>query len=127
MYKIAIWTGVILTILGVGGYLLSGGVSPTALIPAAFGVLFIILGFLARKESLRKHVMHVAALLSLLGIIGTFKGTIAAVTLLGGGTVERPQAAVAQAVMAITCAVFLLLAIRSFVNARLTPGPTQKP
>jgi hypothetical protein len=126
MFKAAIWTGVILTILGVGGYLYSNGVSPTALIPAGFGILFILLGVLARKESLRKHVMHAAALLSLLGIIGSFKGTVAAVTLLGGGTVERPQAAVAQAIMVVVCVVFLLLAIRSFVNARLKPGPAQK-
>jgi uncharacterized membrane protein len=127
MFKLSIGTGVILTVLGLGGYFMSGGVSPTALIPAAFGVLFILFGFLARKESMRRHAMHGAALLSLLGIAGTFKGTIAAVTLLGGGVVERPQAAIAQAIMAITCFIFLLLAIRSFVNARLKPAPPQNP
>ena len=127
MFKVAIWTGVILTVLGVGGYLFSGGVSPTALIPAAFGIVFIVLGILARKESLRKHVMHVAAVVSLLGIIGSFKGTVAAVILIGGGTVARPQAAIAQAIMAVTCFIFLVLAVRSFVNARLKPAPPQNP
>jgi hypothetical protein len=127
MFKLSIGTGIILTVLGLGGYILSGGVNPTALIPAAFGVLFILFGFLARKESMRRHAMHGAALLSLLGIVGTYKGTIAAITLLGGGVVERPQAAIAQAVMALTCFVFLLLAVRSFVNARLKSAPPQNP
>lgn len=127
MSKLSIVTGIILTVLGLGGYAFSGGVSPTALIPAGFGILFLVFGFLARKESMRRHAMHGAALLSLLGIIGSFKGTIAAVTLLGGGMVERPQAAVAQAIMAVTCVVFLLLAIRSFINARLKPAPPQNP
>ena len=127
MSKLSIVTGIILTVLGLGGYAFSGGVSPTALIPAGFGILFLVFGFLARKESMRRHAMHGAALLSLLGIIGSFKGTIAAITLLGGGVVERPQAAVAQAIMAVTCVVFLLLAIRSFINARLKPAPPQNP
>lgn len=127
MSKLSIVTGIILTVLGLGGYAFSGGVSPTALIPAGFGVLFLVFGYLARTESMRRHAMHGAALLSLLGIIGSFKGTIAAVTLLGGGVVERPQAAIAQAVMAVTCVVFLLLAIRSFINARLKPAPPQNP
>jgi fucose 4-O-acetylase-like acetyltransferase len=127
MSRLSIGTGIILTVLGLGGYAFSGGVSPTALIPAAFGILFIVFGYLARKESMRRHAMHGAALLSLLGIIGSFKGTVAAVTMLGGGVVERPQAAIAQAVMAVTCFIFLVLAIRSFVNARLKPAPPQNP
>ena len=127
MSKLSIGTGIILTVLGLGGYAFSGGVSPTALIPAGFGILFIVLGFLARKESMRRHAMHGAALLSLLGIIGSFKGTVAAVTLLGGGVVERPQAVNVQAIMAVTCVVFLVLAVRSFVNARLKPAPPQNP
>lgn len=127
MSKLSIGTGIILTVLGLGGYAFSGGASPTALIPAAFGILFIVCGYLARKESMRRHAMHGAALLSLLGIIGSFKGTIAAITMLGGGVVERPQAAIAQAIMAVTCFVFLVLAVRSFVNARLKPAPPQNP
>lgn len=127
MTTLSIVTGIILTVLGLGGYAFSGAVSPTALIPAGFGVLFLVFGFLARKESMRRHAMHGAALLSLLGIIGSFNGTVDAVTLLGGGVVDRPQAAIAQAIMAVTCAVFLLLAIRSFVNARLKPAPPQNP
>jgi hypothetical protein len=45
--------------------------SVTALIPAFFGVVFAILGAVALKESLRKHAMHGAVLLTLLAMGGT--------------------------------------------------------
>jgi uncharacterized membrane protein len=125
MFKVSIWTGIILVVLGVAGYLLTGATSPTALIPAAFGIIFIILGFIARKDSLRRHAMHGAAVVSLLGIAGTAGGVLSTITLLGGGTVERPEAAVAKAVMAVICIVFLALAIRSFINARRNPAQPQ--
>jgi hypothetical protein len=125
MFNVSIWTGIILTVLGVGSYLMTGAASPTALIPAAFGTLFIILGFIARKDTLRKHAMHGAAVLSLLGIAGTAGGVLSTLTLLGGGTVERPEAAIAKAAMAVICIVFLILAIRSFINARRNPAQPQ--
>jgi hypothetical protein len=125
MFKVSIGTGILLTVLGVAGYLLTGATSPTALIPVAFGVLFIILGFIARKDSLRRHAMHGAAVVSLLGIAGTVGGVISTITLLGGGTVERPEAAIAKTVMAVICIVFLTLAVRSFINARRNPAPPQ--
>lgn len=125
MFKVSIWTGIILAFLGVGSYLMTGAASPTALIPAAFGILFIILGFIARKDALRRHAMHGAAVLSLLGIAGTASGVLSTLTLLGGGTVERPEAAIAKAAMALICIVFLVLAIRSFINARKNPAQPQ--
>lgn len=118
MVKVAIGTGIVLSALGIIGYAASGAASVTALIPAAFGIVFILLGILARKETLRRHAMHAAAALSLLGIVGTAGGTASALRMMGGATVERPEAAVAQAVMALVCAVFLILAVRSFINAR---------
>ena len=125
MFKVSIWTGIILAVLGVGSYFTTGAASPTALIPAAFGIVFILLGFIARKETLRKHAMHGAALLSLLGIAGSAGGVLSTLTLLGGGTVERPEAAVAKAAMTVICIVFLVLAIRSFINARRNPAQPQ--
>jgi hypothetical protein len=122
MFTVSIWTGIILAALGIGSYFMTGAASPTALIPAAFGVLFIALGFIARKDALRKHAMHGAAILSLLGIAGSAGGILSTLTLLGGGTVERPEAAIAKAVMAVICIVFLVLAIRSFINARRNPA-----
>jgi hypothetical protein len=121
MAGLAIGVGVILTLLGVIGYFASGGASATALIPAGFGVLFMILGLIARNQARRKHAMHGAAVLALVGLAATFTGALKAFTLMGGGTVERPQAVIAQGVMALLCLVFLIFAIRSFIQARRTP------
>jgi hypothetical protein len=110
--------GLLLILLGAGGYLLTGGTSLTALIPAAFGVVMGLLGWFGRRESLRRHLMHAAAVLALIGLVPTLKGIGGALTLLGGGTVERPEAAVVQALMAVLCTVYLLVAVRSFIAAR---------
>jgi hypothetical protein len=126
MAGLAIGVGVILTLLGVIGYFASGGASATALIPAGFGVLFMILGLVARNQAWRKHAMHGAAVLGLVGLAATFTGALKAFTLMGGGTVERPQAVIAQGVMALLCLVFLIFAVRSFIQARRTPkDPSQ--
>lgn len=121
MAGLAMGTGAILILLGIIGYGASGGASITALIPAGFGVVFTILGFVARNSSLRKHAMHGAAGLALVGLVATFSGFLKAFTLIGGGMVERPQAVVAQGVMALVCFVFLAFAVRSFVQARRAP------
>src|SRR5262245_24065867 len=62
--------GLLLTLLGLAGYFLTGTSSLTALIPAIFGVPLLLLGFVARSEHSRKHAMHVAALLGTIGFIG---------------------------------------------------------
>lgn len=121
MAGLTIGIGVILTLLGVIGYFASGGTSVTALIPTAFGVLFIILGLVARNQARRKHAMHGAAVLALVGFVATFSGALKAFTLIAGGSVERPQAVVAQGVMALLCLVFLIFAVRSFIRARRAP------
>lgn len=118
MSGLSIGIGVLLAALGLVGYMMSGGASLTALIPTAFGLAFLLLGILARNESKRKHVMHAAAALSLLGAGFTVGGLVKAFSMLGGATVERPQAVIAQAIMAVLCLVFLVFAVRSFIRAR---------
>ena len=118
MAGISISIGVALTLLGIVGYIASSAASVTALIPAAFGVLLTVLGILARNERLRKHVMHAAALLAVIGFAATLSGFVKLFTLIGGGTVERPSAVIAQSLMAVLCAVFVAMAVRSFILAR---------
>ena len=118
MAKVAIGLGILLILLGVGGYAVSGGASITALIPAFFGRAFLALGFIARKQGRRKHAMHAAAALGLLGFLGSVRGLVGLVTLLSGGAVDRPAAVVAQSVMALLCAVFVVLCVKSFIDAR---------
>jgi len=108
-------------ILGAGSFLLTGAASATALIPAFFGIAFVGLGILGiKKESMRKHVMHAALLLAILGIGGSFGGLINVLGVLGGNELERPNAAYAQAIMAIICIYFVIAGVRSFISARKT-------
>ncbi len=109
---------VILIVLGVSLYLATGMESVTALIPSFIGVAFGICALVATTENRRKHAMHAAALLALIGIGGTASGIPKALKHLGGETIERPEAAMGQSAMAILCVVFLILAIHSFVQAR---------
>ena len=118
MAGISIGIGVALTLLGVVGYIASGAASATALIPAAQGVLLTVLGILARNERLRKHVMHVATLLAVIGFAASVAAFGKLFTLLGGGTVERPSAVIGKSLMAVLCAIFVVMAIRSFILAR---------
>ena len=110
--------GIAFIVLGAGGYLGSGMASPTALIPAAFGVLFCIMGALARDEKKRKHAMHTAALLGLIAVLGSARGLAKLPSVIGGEPVERPAAVVAQSIMAVLGIVFVALCIKSFRDAR---------
>lgn len=119
MSKLSISIGILLIILGVASYVLTGAASPTALIPAFFGLVFLGLGILgARNEPMRKHVMHAALLLAILGIGGSFGGLINVLGVLGGGELERPAASYGQAIMALICIFFVVAGIRSFIEAR---------
>lgn len=115
MPQFSLTLGIILILLGVVGYAMSGGASWTALIPALFGILFVGAGVLGRKEKLRKHAMHGAAALSLIGIIGSFGGLMKFFTML---VVIVCAAVIAQSVMALLCIAFLVLSIKSFISAR---------
>jgi|HigsolmetaAR201D_1030396.scaffolds.fasta_scaffold66710_2 hypothetical protein len=118
MYRITIAVGVLLILLGVGGYLATR-TSLTALIPAGFGVLFLILGLIARNPNSRKHAMHAAAMLGVLGILGSARGLAKLPALLSGEQVARPGAVAAQSAMAVVLIVFVALCVKSFVDARL--------
>jgi hypothetical protein len=97
------WTigyGALLTALGVGGFVATGGQHKTALIPAGFGAAAIGLGLLARQEAYRRRALQGAALLGLLGLAGSARGLVKLPALLRGEEVERPAAVVSQSIMA---------------------------
>lgn len=111
--------GLLLITLGLVTRGLSESPGLTIYIPVAIGGIFVILGLLARRDGLRRHAMHGAALLALIAIGGSVRGLMQLPALLSGGDVARPLAVVAQAILAGLCLVFLILAIRSFVVARI--------
>ena len=105
--------GLLLTLIGLCGYFLTGTSSFTALIPAAFGLLLLSLGFIARSEGARKHAMHAAAAVALVGFIG------ALIPLLRTPSGVRSAVAVASQVsMVLLTGVFVVLCVRSFRAAR---------
>jgi hypothetical protein len=119
MANVTIGFGLALAALGLGGYFATGRASFTALIPLAIGLLLLLCGVLARQEALRKHAMHAAAVLGLLGFLGPMRVLPQMLRLLTGGEgVPHPAAVLDQLVMMVVCGVFLALCIRSFVAAR---------
>lgn len=118
MDRVTIGFGIGFVLLGVISWLATDRVSVTALIPAFFGIVFLILGLLMRDEARAKHAGHAAALLAVIGLLGSARGIPQTFTLIGGGEVARPSAAVAQALMALGCVVFVVLGIKSFRDAR---------
>lgn len=117
MPSLTLALGVVLIIVGLAGYFLTGAVSLTALIPAAFGLVIAVLGLIARDPRMRKHAMHAAVVIALLGFLGSVRG-LAQLGALFDGTAARPAAVVSQTIMAVLTLVYIVMAVRSFVQAR---------
>ena len=109
--------GVTLIVLGLTGYVLTDAVSLTALIPAAFGLLFVLAGLIARNDRMRMHAMHAAVVLALLGFLGSVRGLLRIGDVFHA-TSARPAAIVAQSIMAVLTVGYIVIAVRSFVQAR---------
>lgn len=118
MAKLTIVYGVIFIIMGLYGYFGISSESITALIPTFFGIPMLILGWLGLNEKYLKHAMHGAAVLMLLGFAGTVSGLIKFFAMLGGAETARPSAVTIQAIMAVLCLVFIVLAVKSFIDVR---------
>ena len=111
MPKTTLVFAALLIILGVGAFIFSG--SRTALLPAYVGVALAIFGGLALAfENGRKHLMHVAALIALLGALAP------AATLGIRAAQMSPLALTVNIGMLALCAGLLVLMVRSFVAAR---------
>jgi hypothetical protein len=108
----------LLIILGLYGYFGTGTTSITALIPAFFGIALNIAGAISFKPNLRAVGMHAAVVLAFLGFAGSVPGLLKFPQLLSGGEVTRPFAVLSQSIMAIASAIFILLSVRSFIDAR---------
>jgi small-conductance mechanosensitive channel len=118
MPSTAIGCGLALIMVGIAGYVWgimdNNKASITALIPALFGLVIAIFGALAQsKESLRKHMMHAALLVALIGfIIPTAR------LLMDVSKISLTPSVIAQAAMALLCLLFVVIGLQSFFNAR---------
>lgn len=127
MPRLTVGFGISLVLIGLGFYFASGRSSLTALIPAAFGIVLIVLGIVAERAASPKHAMHLAAVVALLGILGSLNGFPPFFRMLGGGSVERPLAAAGKVAMAVDLVAYLCYSVRSFRAARKArkQGPEQ--
>jgi hypothetical protein len=126
MPKLTLALGGALIALGVIFYVLyvAGGGDPsqwTPLIPAIPGIIVCALGAAAiAAPGARMHIMHVAALLALLmALAGLGMGLPRLATWATGGELERGiRPAISMTFMGLFSALYLVAAIRSFINAR---------
>jgi hypothetical protein len=114
MPSVTRFAGFLLILLGIGGYLGTGRTSITAMIPAFFGAIFLILAMVARKPEARKHTMHAAVALALIGALAVIPRIVSAIN---AGNAARP-AVLSQIAMAIILGVYVALGVRSFIEAR---------
>lgn len=117
MPLIAIVCGVLLIGVGIAGYTLSNAADRgTALIPAGVGVLLVLAGAVVQaRPPLRKHVMHAAAAVGLLGFLAA-AGRLAMV--LADDKPNSPLGLFSLTCMAVICAAFTILCVKSFIDAR---------
>jgi uncharacterized membrane protein HdeD (DUF308 family) len=111
MPKLTLVFAALLITLGLGAFLISG--SRTALLPAYFGVVLAILGGLALAfQGGRRHLMHVGAVVALLG-------ALAPAAALGIRAAQMSPLALAVNIgMLVLCGGLLALMVRSFIAAR---------
>lgn len=113
-------TGIVLIVLGIVYFVMTGSAHKTSLIPTWFGLALFVCGLLANTEDAKKRMlwMHIAVTVGLLGFLfPAFRGGMAlahSATL----TVVQRTAAQEEMAMAAVCAVFTALCVRSFIAAR---------
>lgn len=117
MFTLAIGLGVLLAIVGIGAYVLSDFASVTALIPAVFGAVLVLLGVVGRRTERQRLAAYGLGVFAVVAILGSTRGIPDVIALLTGGAVESPIAAIAQGVM-ILVGLILLLSVVQYVRSQ---------
>jgi uncharacterized membrane protein HdeD (DUF308 family) len=120
MAKLTIVFGVVLLLIGVAGFVLTGSSHPTALIPSLIGVILIVCGGVANTTDAKKRAlwMHIAVTVGLLGFLGTIKSAFDVFALAHGADLPHPIAIEEKAGTCLVCLIFVAFCIRSFIEAR---------
>lgn len=117
MANVTLVFAVLLAGLGIGGYVGTGSEHPTALIPAGFGIVLGIFGFLAvsPNPNRRRMFMHINVMIAVLGFLGTiieiFRNLILSTNL-------DMTALVAKLGLAWLLLIYVILCVWSFITAR---------
>src|ERR1035437_4068763 len=123
MAKVTLVFALLLIALGLVGFLGTGSMHPTALIPAGIGLALGIFGLLAisPNEGRRKLFMHVNVTLGLVGFLG---GAVEAVRgylhATSAGLAPDRIALASKLTLAGLLLIYVILCVRSFIDARRT-------
>ncbi len=120
MPNVAIAFGAVLCAIGLWGYVGADvdKKSVTALIPAFVGIPLIVCGLIAYKDALRKHAMHAAAAIGLLGFVaGAGRGFMKIGNAISDDA-EIHRAPRLALLMGLVCFVFVATCVWSFIAAR---------
>jgi hypothetical protein len=121
MAKVTVVLAVLLIALGLIGFVGTGSVHYTALIPTWIGLILGLFGALSFSPDAgrRKLFMHINVTVALLGFLGT-AGELIRSTLKEQSTGLMPQSAAVESkyMLAGLLLVYVILCVRSFISAR---------
>jgi hypothetical protein len=120
MVKVTLVFSVLLIALGLAGYLCTGSLHPTALIPSWIGVALGFGGLLAisPNESRRKIFMHINVSIGLLGFLGGAVEVVRSYVHASFAGTTEIAAMASKLAMTTLLLIYLLLCARSFSAAR---------
>ncbi len=121
MPKRTMGLGVALILTGVTGYVATEAPAVSVLLTLLFGALILVCGVMASmNEALREHILYAAAALAVAAFLssaGALRFLLYMISV-GPEHVPQPGAVIVRSVTAILCAVYLYVAIRSFIATR---------
>lgn len=121
MAKVSLLFAAVLIVLGLAGFFGTGSVHYTALIPTWFGLGLAVFGWLAMSpdEKKRKLFMHINVTIGLLGFLGAAQRALYAYGHARAAGVDPNWIALgSQLAMAVLLLVYVLLCVKSFIDAR---------
>jgi hypothetical protein len=121
MAKVTIIFAVLLIILGLAGFIYTGSLHYTALIPTWFGLALGIGGFLAisPSESRRKLFMHINVTIGLVGFLGALIEALRGYGAARSAGLDPNYIALAsKLIMAGLLLTYVNMCIKSFIEAR---------
>lgn len=121
MSKVTIGFGILLIAIAVIGFVATGNQYPTALIPAGFGLLFVLFGVLANSPEAKKRMlwMHISVTVALLLFLSLIKSDFQVFQLAkDANALPHPAAIVEKAAASFLSLLYVLFCVRSFIAAR---------
>ncbi|MGQ0574755.1 MAG: hypothetical protein ACT4RN_11210 [Pseudonocardia sp.] len=118
MLRLTFVIGGVLVVLGIVAYAATGAASVTALIPAFVGIVLLVCGGIgSRSDAARKHAIHAALVVALVGALGSLMQVVRLGEVFAG-TAARPAAVIVSTVMFVLLVTYVVMGVRSFVAAR---------